>query len=148
MVLWVLAWAASSPWYDRALYEHAWTWLLALPFWAISFSMYRAGAESLSWTRIIGRHELEPGQHEHKLIDTGVHGRVRHPLYLGHLCTMLGWTIGSGSIACLGMTVFAVVTGALMIPLEERELRERFGSVYEAYMRRVPMILPRLSRRA
>ena len=33
----------------------------------------------------------------------------------------------------------------LVVRLEERELRERFGTAYEAYCRRVPRYLPRRS---
>jgi protein-S-isoprenylcysteine O-methyltransferase Ste14 len=42
--------------------------------------------------------------------------------------------------------VFAIVTGALMIRIEDSELEARFGDQYRAYRRAVPAVLPRLRR--
>jgi hypothetical protein len=39
--------------------------------------------------------------------------------------------------------LFAIVTGALMIALEDRELEARFGELYRAYRRAVPAVIPR-----
>ena len=142
MAMWFAAWWATARWSQTTIYNHPWTWAITLTLFSISWRMYRGGAEGLSLDRIIGRHELEPEEEGQELVVTGVHGFVRHPLYFGHLCTMLGWSIGSGTVACYALTAFAVVTGAIMIPLEERELRQRFGDEYDRYSQRVPMIIP------
>jgi protein-S-isoprenylcysteine O-methyltransferase Ste14 len=42
------------------------------------------------------------------------------------------------------MLAFAIVTGAVMIAAEERELEARFGKAYREYKKQVPAILPRL----
>jgi hypothetical protein len=68
---------------------------------------------------------------------------VRHPIYLGHLLMLLGWSLGSGLAVLYALTAFAIVTGALMIRWEERELERRFGQQYREYKRRVPAIVPR-----
>jgi len=47
-------------------------------------------------------------------------------------------------VVCYGLTVFAVVTGAFMIRLEERELEQRFGEEYRKYREGVPAVLPRM----
>ena len=78
-----------------------------------------------------------------RLNTQGIRARVRHPYYLGHLCELLGWTIGTGLVVLWLLLVFAVITGAFMIRSEERELASRFGEEYRAYQRRVPAILPR-----
>lgn len=143
-LIWALAWLVSYPWRNALLYDWRWAWWMVIPLWTAAAILYGAAGRSLTLLRIIGRAEVEPGRRENQLISAGIHGRVRHPIYLGHLCAMLGWSIGTGSIACWSLTAFAVLTGAIMIPLEERELEERFGEPYRQYRRQVPMIVPRL----
>ena len=72
----------------------------------------------------------------------GIRSRVRHPIYLAHFCELLGWSIGTGLAVCFSLTAFAIITGALMLHLEDRELEQRFGDEYREYRRRVPAILP------
>jgi protein-S-isoprenylcysteine O-methyltransferase Ste14 len=60
---------------------------------------------------------------------------------------MLAWSIGSGLVVCYGLTVFAVVTGAVMIREEEKELEQRFGQEYSDYQRKVPAVVPRIRAR-
>jgi protein-S-isoprenylcysteine O-methyltransferase Ste14 len=43
---------------------------------------------------------------------------------------------------CYALTAFAVLTGTLMIRLEDRELEQRFGEQYRDYRRKVSSILP------
>jgi protein-S-isoprenylcysteine O-methyltransferase Ste14 len=76
------------------------------------------------------------------LITFGVHRLVRHPMYLGHFCTMLGFVLGAGTLACFGLFTFALVTGAIMIAFEERELHARFGPAWEEYCEQTPAIFP------
>jgi protein-S-isoprenylcysteine O-methyltransferase Ste14 len=104
--------------------------------------MYANGGRELSLMRLIGRDELEPSLRPKTLVTFGVHRLVRHPLYLGHLCTMLGFALGAGTAACFGLFVVAVVTGAVMIRFEERELHARFGADWEAYCKQTPAIFP------
>jgi protein-S-isoprenylcysteine O-methyltransferase Ste14 len=40
------------------------------------------------------------------------------------------------------MTAIAIVSGAAMIWLEEREMEQRFGDAYREYRRSVPALLP------
>ena len=54
---------------------------------------------------------------------------------------------GSHVVACLTvcwmLTAFAIVTGALMIRLEDNELENRFGEEYRQYRVKVPALLPK-----
>ena len=97
------------------------------------FSIYRSASQGFDRAKVSGLAELEPGQHDQKLVVTGIRTQVRHPIYLGHLCEVLGWTIGTGSIALCGLLVFAVITGAIMIRKEDAELEARFGDLYRQY---------------
>ncbi len=57
---------------------------------------------------------------------------------------MLAWSIGTGLAVCYALTAFAVVTGAIMIRLEDKELEQRFGAEYIQYRQRVPAVIPSL----
>lgn len=144
IVLWAVAWSATAHWRLTPVYDHAWTWLLTVPLWCVSLIMYSSALRSFSIQRVIGTHEIAEPKRDDALVTTGIHARVRHPLYFGHLCTLTGWTIGAGTVACFALLAFAIVTGAIMIPMEERELRARFGVAYDEYSRRVPALFPRL----
>ena len=142
VVMWCVAWGTSYPWRNRLLYHNAGTWVMAPLLWAVSVFMYFNAARELSFMRLIGRHELEPDREPGILITFGVHGLVRHPLYLGHFCTMLGFALGAGTLACFALFAFALVTGAVMIGFEERELHARFGPAWEEYCEHTPAIFP------
>ena len=88
--------------------------------------------------------EVFPDHREQRLVTTGIRAHVRHPVYLGHLCEMLAWSIGTGLVVCWLLTALAVATGAVMIRMEDAELEKRFGEEYAAYRKRVPTVLPRL----
>ncbi len=81
---------------------------------------------------------------EQRLITSGIRARVRHPVYLAHLCEMLAWSLGTGLVVCYGLTAFAVLTGTVMIRMEDEELEKRFGDEYAHYKKRVPSVLPRI----
>ena len=56
---------------------------------------------------------------------------------------------GARAPACavsFARTAFAVLTGIVMIRLEDEELRTRFGAEYALYRERVPAVLPRIGR--
>jgi protein-S-isoprenylcysteine O-methyltransferase Ste14 len=144
--LWIAMWialaAATAPWRHWLLYRTAWTWLPgAILFVAGLWIYWRAGA-GFSAAQLGGLPEVIPGHQNQRLATSGIRSRVRHPIYLGHLCEMLAWSLGSGLAVCYGLTAFAVVTGAVMIRLEDRELEQRFGEAYREYRRRVPAVLP------
>ena len=91
-----------------------------------------------------GLPEVRAGHRDDRLIITGIRSRVRHPVYLGHLCEMLAWSVGTGLAVCWLLTVTAVATGLVMIRLEDAELENRFGADYVAYRQRVHALLPKL----
>ncbi len=80
---------------------------------------------------------------DHRIVDTGPYGIVRHPIYTGIL-------LAAVSTAILKGTGYALFGAALMglgfwikARLEERFLREELGAdAYDAYRRRVPMLVP------
>ena len=94
--------------------------------------------------QVSGLAELEPDRHRQELVTTGIRARVRHPIYLGHLCEIVGWCVGTGLVPLFALASFAILTGAIMIGIEDRELEARFGEKYRIYRRSVPAVIPRV----
>ena len=142
--MWVATFLITYPWRDLLAYDTPSSWLAALPFFALGFWVYSQAHKEFTHDQILGRSELQPDRHEQRLVTSGFRQRVRHPIYLGHLLELIGWTIGTGMVICYGMLVFALFTGVVMIEMEDMELEQRFGDAYREYRERVPAIVPRL----
>ena len=126
------------------LYVTWFAWVPAAILFLLGLSIYRTAFRSFHHTQVSGLAELEPGRHRQRLVTSGIRSRVRHPIYLGHLCEIIGWCIGTGLIALYVLALFAVLTGAVMIRVEDSELEARFGEAYREYRARVPAVIPRV----
>ena len=72
------------------------------------------------------------------LVQTGIFGITRNPMYLGMLIVLAGWAVWLGSAAALlGLPLSVLLLNGLQIGPEERILRERFGQDYVDYTARV-----------
>ena len=138
-----VAFALGWPFRHLHLYDSKVPWVMGVLFILAGFSIYRSASQGFDRARISGLAELEPQQHDQKLVVTGIRTQVRHPIYLGHLCEVFGWTVGTGSIPLCFLLVFAAITGAIMIRQEDAELEARFGDLYRQYRNRVPALLPK-----
>jgi protein-S-isoprenylcysteine O-methyltransferase Ste14 len=92
---------------------------------------------------LAGLPELTTGERSQRLITENLHGRVRHPRYLQLLLALLGWALMANYAGPYLLLLLFVPGVWVIVVLEERELRQRFGADYEAYCRRVPRFLPR-----
>lgn len=148
---WALMWfgvaALTAPWRTVSFYSTRssawWSWIPAGCLFAAGIYLYVRSGIHFSWAQLGGLPEILGQQHEHRLVTTGIRAHVRHPVYLGHLCEMLAWSVGTGLIVCWALAGLAVVTGTLMIRTEDAELEERFGEEYRRYRQRVPAVFPR-----
>jgi protein-S-isoprenylcysteine O-methyltransferase Ste14 len=138
-ITFLIAW----PFRPAHFYTTWFAWAPAAMFFLLGFLIYWAAFQSFHHTQVSGLAEIEPGRHCQRLVTTGIRSRIRHPIYLGHLCEIVGWCIGTGLIALYVLAVFAIVTGAVMIRMEDRELEARFGEAYREYRSRVPALIPR-----
>jgi protein-S-isoprenylcysteine O-methyltransferase Ste14 len=88
--------------------------------------------------------ELREG---HRIIQTGIYARVRHPMYLAIILLTLAqaamfgnWLAGpAGLIAFLALYLARVTN-------EERMMQDRFGPEWQAYVARTGRLLPRMTR--
>jgi protein-S-isoprenylcysteine O-methyltransferase Ste14 len=80
---------------------------------------------------------------DHRIVDTGPYAIVRHPIYTGILAAIVATAAMRGAlVSFIGVLVmtYGFTTKAR---LEERFLREQLGAdAYDAYRRRVPMLIP------
>ena len=145
---WILMWAGvgalTGPWRNVALYSTPWSWIPAGLLFGAGFWIYSRAGAHFSWAQLGGLPEVLAEHREQRLVTTGIRAQVRHPVYLAHLCEMLAWSVGTGLLVCWLLTGFAIVTGAVMIRMEDAELEKRFGEEYTAYRKHVPAVLPRL----
>jgi protein-S-isoprenylcysteine O-methyltransferase Ste14 len=142
-LLWVLEFVITYHWRDLLIYNTPWSWLVALPLFALGVVTYSYAHRDFTHDQILGRPELQPEKHQQRLVTTGIRQRIRHPIYLGHLLELIGWTIATGMVVSFALLVLAIITGTVMIRMEDNELEQRFGEPYREYRARVPAIVPR-----
>ena len=142
--MWIGIGTLTGPWRNAAFYSTHWSWIPAVLLFATGIRIYSSSGAHFGWAQLGGLPEVRRGNHDQRLITTGIRSRVRHPVYLGHLCEMLAWSVGTGLIVCWLLTAFAIVTGAVMIHMEDAELEKRFGGEFVSYRERVHAVLPRL----
>src|SRR5215471_4157975 len=143
------------PWRAVELYHpvRGWGWMAAAPalgcFW-LGLTVYRKTFSEFGGHKLSGEAELRPEEHTQTLVVTGLHARMRHPIYVGHLSMLAGWSLISGLVMnFVLLAVCALVTFPLMIWLEERELKKRFGDSFGEYKARVPLLpIPGFEERA
>ncbi len=98
----------------------------------------------LALSVMLGVPEVSKGGEPGKLVTDGIYGRVRHPRYLeiGFILAAIALFVNYLAVYLLFVAYIPVIY--LVVLLEERELRERFGSAYEEYCNKVPRFMPRL----
>jgi protein-S-isoprenylcysteine O-methyltransferase Ste14 len=144
VTMWIVLAVITSPWRHILIYKAGWTWIPAAILLLIGLWLYKSSGKDFSGAQLSGAAELLPARGEPRLVVSGIRNRIRHPVYLGHLCEMLAWSIGTGLAVLYALTAFAAVTGVIMIRLEDKELEQRFGEEYRRYRSQVPALIPSL----
>jgi protein-S-isoprenylcysteine O-methyltransferase Ste14 len=71
------------------------------------------------------------------------YGIVRHPIYTGILLAILATMAAKGTIPAVAGALVIILGLWMKARLEEGFLREQLGAdAYDAYRRRVPMLVP------
>jgi protein-S-isoprenylcysteine O-methyltransferase Ste14 len=79
------------------------------------------------------------------LVRSGIHGKIRHPIYAGTIVVMIGMTLAVMSWAVLISTLTVLIYLPVGIYYEERKLIREFGEDYLKYKKEVPAVIPRFS---
>lgn len=146
VAMWVVVALITARWRHLVLYASGWPWPPAIGLFGVGLWLYAHSGKNFTAQQLGGLPEVIAGNREQRLVTTGIRAHVRHPVYLAHLCEMLAWSLGTGLAVCYGLTVFGLLTGAVMIRMEDRELEARFGAEYQRYKARVPAVVPKLGK--
>jgi len=133
-----------GPWTLPFVSYRLWTasdalgWLLfALTALAFLFCWWARLTMGRLWSGLISRLE------DHRVIDTGPFGIVRHPIYSGVIFAAFLLAIELGTLQALAGAALFLIAFWLKARVEENFLRNELGpQAYDAYRRRVPMLVP------
>jgi protein-S-isoprenylcysteine O-methyltransferase Ste14 len=123
-----------------------WLCLLALLCFAGAALIGFQRKRLLTFGILAGIPELSQKRSPGKLLTEGLYAKVRHPRYIEVFLAVLAYALFANYLGPYVAVVLTVPTIGLIVVLEERELRERFGSEFEDYSRKVPRFIPRISR--
>jgi protein-S-isoprenylcysteine O-methyltransferase Ste14 len=125
------------------LSRNAATYALGAAFLALNFWISRRVHQEFSFKKLAGLPELNPEHPLRGVVGTGIYARIRHPRYANIILGFLAFGLLTGAAAIFLLAFVTYLMYLIVTPLEERELREQYGSEYEAYARTVPRFFPR-----
>lgn len=106
----------------------------------------------MGWARLLFAGALFPpgaGAEENsvpqRLVLEGPYRYVRNPLYVTDFALILGTALLTSNWFLILLAALYAAQLVLQLPLEERELRQRFGRPYRRYCEAVPRFVPRLN---
>lgn len=133
MLLFIAVWAVDSFLFNQTTFLAP---SVPLPVRALlGVCLFGAGGY-MGWSA----HEMLFGERvsPRRLLDSGVFGLCRHPLYLGVLVSFLGLSLSTLSLASVAVLAVFFLLYDRFASYEERRLLEAFGEEYREYQRRVP----------
>lgn len=140
----LLAWPGWPHWMTRrwlpgsaALQGYAGAVLTAL---GLALTVWARRTLGANWSGIVTVKE------NHELVLAGPYRRVRHPIYSGLLLAFAGSALARADLRGLLALLLAWLSLWRKWRLEERFMRETFGSSYADYAARTPAVIPRLFR--
>ena len=116
---------------------------VAVSMLAASIVLRRKISRHLRFSTLGGLPELAPESHPQPLLTEGIYSRIRHPRYVEVLLVMASLALIANNLAAYVNWIIGIPSVLLIVRIEERELRDRFGAEYEAYCARVPRFVPR-----
>ena len=137
--------AALMLWLARALPAaqiwpaggNAWIWLAAL-LPATAGSLIALAGLYAFWRRRTTPNPFTPAR-SRALATHGIYRHTRNPMYVGMWLILAGWFLWLGNAAALlPLAAAPLALNFLQIHAEERILRARFGSEYDAWTARTP----------
>jgi protein-S-isoprenylcysteine O-methyltransferase Ste14 len=137
----VLLWLPQSP---IQAFDGRFLSIAVWPFW-VGAALTLAGLLFTVWARVhLGRNwsGTITVKQDHALITSGPYGFVRHPIYTGLLLALIGTALARGEWRGVVAVALALWAFWRKLRIEERWMREQFGSAYEEYSGRVAALIP------
>lgn len=122
--------------------------LAALPLFVVAILISRKRKKHLTFRLLAGVPEIAPGKHGIGLLREGIYSRIRHPRYVEFTLGLVAYALFANFEGLYWMTAATLVLLYVIVLMEERELRERFGQEYVDYSAQVPRFIPRRQPRA
>ena len=119
-------------------------WWLVIPggcLYAVALWLEVRCRVHLKRSILVGVPELTEGA-PGRLLTEGVYASTRNPRYLVFLASIFGWAMILNYAGLWVLALLMIPGFYLLIVLEEGELKDRFGAEYEAYLARVPRLIP------
>jgi protein-S-isoprenylcysteine O-methyltransferase Ste14 len=113
----------------------------------LGVALYAVGGALRLWpvvvlgSRFSGLVAIQPG---HRLVTTGIYGKVRHPSYAGLLLNALGWALAFRSGVGVLLTALMIPPLLARMRAEEALLTSHFGAEYDCYRARTWRLIPGL----
>jgi len=117
--------------------------LSVIPF-TLAVAIYLGHRKYLTLPILVGVPELT-GSREGVLLTEGIYSRIRHPRYVETFLWILGYALFTNYLAMYVAFLLMLPIMHIVVLLEEKELKKRFGVEYEEYCRRVPRYFPRVT---
>jgi protein-S-isoprenylcysteine O-methyltransferase Ste14 len=116
----------------------------------IGLIIFYVGAITYNLNIIFAGRNLRPAQsgiiEDHKLIQNGPFGIIRHPLYVSYILILVGLSLILLIYWLLIPTIFIIIGIYPTAKAEEKNLIEEFGEEYIEYKQKVGMFFPKLKR--
>lgn len=122
---------------------HSLLMIAAMAVYVVAFSVAFERRKGLSKKQLVGLPEIDPRRADSRLITEGIYSRVRHPRYLELLLVLCGHALLSNYLAVYVALAVCLAGFPIIIWMEEKELRQRFGKDHELYCERVPRLIPK-----
>ena len=110
--------------------------------YAVAIAIQIKVKRHLKFRILAGAPELDPSGKGGILLQDGIYSRVRHPRYLSFMFGMLAIAFFTNYLAMYILIPVSALALYLVVLLEEKELRNRFGADYVRYSERVPRFIP------
>lgn len=92
---------------------------------------------------LVGLPEVVSDDPGGRLLTEGIYSRLRHPRYVSVILGLLAAACFTNYLAVWSLFLLTFPIVHLLVWVEEKELKERFGEAYLEYADRVPRFLPR-----